>query len=365
MDISVYFSVAGNYGRYVVTSGSFPPGINMDEGSGRITGQIDISANPTPAAPAISYPVTISYLSVKAPVSVSFTWDVVRVFRAAFAADTGDDNGAAMYMSNSMERFKPELVLIGGDNNYPLGEAATLDNGIDVYQRWFDREKLIACYGNHDLDNSLADPHVPQFDKFYYLPGNRRYYSWVEGNIEFFCITTGKDSASNEYEPDGNEVGSVQHQWFVAAAAASTAKFKVVFFHHGYAVASRSTGTSAMDRDDPRMNWFFEEHGIDLVLNGHNHATTQMDYTGPSGGTIPLINASSAVRPPLVIDPAGPFVDIGSVVLNYTYDVDGAGNPTGETRYWCSLETRGNDLTAKIVSSVDDTSPHQVLITKP
>lgn len=364
-DISTFFDGLGTDGIYVLTNGSFPPGINMDEGSGRITGKISKDANPTPADPAVTYSPTITYRSVKDDVSVSFDWDVTRVLRVAFAADTGDDNGAAMYMATSMMRFDPELVIIGGDNNYPLGEALTLDNGIDVFQQWFDEQKLIACYGNHDLDNSLPDPHVPQYDKFDYLPGNRRYYVWSEGNIDFFCINTGKDSASNEYEPDGNEVGSIQHTWFTNAVAASTAKFKVAFFHHGYAVVARSEGTSAMDRDDPRMNWFFEDHGIDLILNGHSHASTQMTYTGPSTATVPLINASSAVRPPLTIDPVGPHVEVGSVVVDWTYDVDGNGDPTGETDYWLSIETRGNDLTAKFVNSKTDTSPHQLVVTKP
>jgi hypothetical protein len=228
-----------------------------------------------------------------------------------------------------MERFKPELVVIGGDNNYPSGAVDTLDNRISIYQRWFDQELLLPCYGNHDLDNGVTDPHVPQYDKFYYLPGNRRYYSYVQGNIEFFCLNTGKDSnppsGTFTYEPDGCIIGSVQHQWFVAAAAASTAKFKVVFFHHGYCVSSMSDGTSAANRDEPRMNWFFETHGIDLVLNGHNHASTRMTYTGPSGDTIPIINASSSVRwgnSALDLDPAGPHVEQGTVALDWSYDVD-------------------------------------------
>ena len=365
MDISQFFNTMGVSGRYIITSGALPTGLNLDEGSGRIAGNIDISANPTPAAPAVTFTPVISFVSVKSPISVTFNWDVVRVVRVAYAADTGDDNGSAMYLSNSMERFKPELVVIGGDNNYPLGTVDTLDNRISIYQRWVDIQKLIPCYGNHDLDNGLADPHVPQYDKFDYLPGNRRYYVWSEGNIDFFCINTGKDSASNDYEPDGNQIGSAQHTWFTNAVAASTAKFKVAFFHHGYAVAARSGGTSAMDRDDPRMNWFFEDHGIDLILNGHNHASTQMTYTGPSGATVPLINASSAVRPPLTIDPAGPHVEIGSIAIDWTYDVDVNGDPTGETELWLSIETRGNDLIAKFVDSKTDTSPHQLVVTKP
>lgn len=377
MDISQFFNTMGVSGRYVITSGALPTGLNLDEGSGRIVGNIDISANPTPAAPAVTFTPVISFVSIKSPISVTFNWDVIRVVRVAYAADTGDDNGSAMYLSTSMERFKPELVVIGGDNNYPYGEANTIDNRISIYQRWFDQELLLPCYGNHDLDNDLQledpprDPHQVQYDKFYYLPGNRRYYSYVHGNIEFFCLNTGKDSnppdGDHTYEPDGCIIGSAQHTWFVAAAAASTAKFKVAFFHHGFAVASTSE-TSAMDRDEPRMNWFFETHGIDLILNGHNHASTRMTYTGPGGNSIPIINASSAVRPPLRIDPAGPYVQEGEVVLNWAYNVTGSygpGNPLEQTRYWLALETRGNDMTAKFVDIHDDTSPDQIVITKP
>lgn len=173
--------------------------------------------------------------------------------------------------------WKPAFVVTTGDNNYPKGEAATIDENIGKYYAPFignyqgrygrgsSENRFFPVLGNHDWDAPKV--RCQAYLDYFSLPGNERYYEFVAGPVHFFMLD------NDGREPDGVEVGSKQYEWFVRAAAASRTPFQVVMAHHP-AYSSGEHGSH------PWADWDFEKHGIDLVLCGHDHDYERIERDG-------------------------------------------------------------------------------------
>ena len=160
----------------------------------------------------------------------------------------------------------PEFVITTGDNNYPLGEASTLDLNVglhygDYIAPYFgslgtgaDENRFFPSAGNHDWGLGNLDAYLSYFT----LPGNERYYDFVRGPVHLFALD------SDPAEPDGVTVDSVQASWLRDKLLASAAPFKVVYFHHP-PYSSGQHGNAAF------MAWPFAAWGASLVLAGHEH----------------------------------------------------------------------------------------------
>lgn len=180
-------------------------------------------------------------------------------------------------------------IVLTGDNSY--GGEAQFHNDLQAWQPWITSEQLIPVLGNHDIDGpSSYGLHTA---KFPYLPGNRRYYNIVlgEGLVELFVLNDGVNTAfenpiTSGGEPDDNIIGGAQHTWFVNALNASTAKWKLVFFHHPLVTTEETPGTMIVTA----MDWpeFALVHGI---FCGHAHLAEWLTLRGT-----PLINSSNSVR---------------------------------------------------------------------
>ena len=164
--------------------------------------------------------------------------------------------------------WKPDFVISTGDNNYPKGEAATIDANIGKYYASFignykgihgpgaKDNRFFPVLGNHDWDapGQGCKPYLEYFT----LPGNERYYDFVWGPVHFFMLD------NDGREPDGAKAGSKQHQWFIKAAEASRSPFQVVVAHHPPYSSGEHGGIKGTD-------WDFEKQGVDLMLCGHDH----------------------------------------------------------------------------------------------
>ncbi|MEZ5065613.1 MAG: metallophosphoesterase [bacterium] len=167
----------------------------------------------------------------------------------------------------------PDVILTTGDNNYPSGAAATLDENVGRFYHSFiqgycgkygagaSRNRFFPTLGNHDWGNKPrhpkgADPYLRWFD----LPGNERYYDFVRGPVHFFAL----DSDRNE--PDGVDASSAQARWLRDGLAKSQAPWKVVYFHHPPYTSGAKHGPCKW------MRWPFAEWGADVVLAGHEHS---------------------------------------------------------------------------------------------
>ena len=179
--------------------------------------------------------------------------------------------------------WSPDFVLTVGDNNYEQGQASTIDANIGQFYAGFIApyhggfgpgaavNAFFPALGNHDWLNPAAGGATdcqPYLDYFSGLPGNRRYYDFVEGPVHVFVLD------SDPHEPDGITSGSTQGRWLQAGLAASTARFNLVTLHH----APFSSGTT--HGSTTATQWPYAAWGASAVLAGHEHNYERLSVDG-------------------------------------------------------------------------------------
>ena len=185
----------------------------------------------------------------------------------AVIGDYGSAGGNLKAVADMIDGWKVDLIITTGDNNYPDGEASTMDDNVGQYFHAYiapytgsygggaDSNRFFPSLGNHDWRAKNAQPYLDYFT----LPGNERYYDFVRGPVHFFAI----DSDGNE--PDGNASTSDQALWLRDKLRASKAPWKVVYMHH-------APYSSARHGSNETLQWPFREWGASLVLAGHDHS---------------------------------------------------------------------------------------------
>jgi len=173
-------------------------------------------------------------------------------------------------------RLKPDFVITTGDNNYPLGEAETIDENIGRYFHEFiapyrgkfgagaEQNRFFPSLGNHDWYATGAQPFLDYFS----LPNNERYYQLVRGDVELFALD------SDFAEPDGNTADSKQARWLQARLGAASAPWRLVFFHHP------PYSSAAVHGSTLEMRWPFAEWGASIVYAGHDHTYERLSVDG-------------------------------------------------------------------------------------
>jgi tartrate-resistant acid phosphatase type 5 len=199
--------------------------------------------------------------------------------RFAVIGDFGVNTVDEMAVAKLVRGWHPDYIVTVGDNNYPNGETDTIDLNIGQHFASFignyqgkygpgggATNRFWPALGNHDwYAQTGAQPYIDYFPS---LPGNRRYYDVVLGDVHFFAVD------SDEHEPDGIDATSPQAMWLKAALAASKECFNVVYFHHPAYSSGEATFTQ------PRMRWPFAEWGADIVLTGHQHLYERLYVAG-------------------------------------------------------------------------------------
>jgi hypothetical protein len=194
--------------------------------------------------------------------------------RIAVIGDYGDGSQAEADVAALVRSWNPDLVVTTGDNNYPKGEAATIDRHVGRYYSQFiapyrgdfgpgaGTNRFFPSLGNHDWMTTGGRPPVPQPYLDYFTlpegPGQERYYDFVWGPVQFFVVD------SDYREPDGAYDGSAQAAWLQERLAASTAPWKLVVMHE-------PPYSSGFHGSSPRMRWPYDEWGASAVLAGHDH----------------------------------------------------------------------------------------------
>jgi tartrate-resistant acid phosphatase type 5 len=198
--------------------------------------------------------------------------------RFAVIGDFGVDTPDESRVANLVKQTHPDFIITVGDNNYPSGEATTIDSNIGQYYSEFIGDyhgsrgkgspinRFFPSLGNHDW--YATNGSQPYLDYFTSLPGNRRYYDFVQGDVHFFAVD------ADDHEPDGNTADSVQAHWLHDAMAKSTSCFNIVYFHQ----PPFSSGPPQFIQQ--QMNWPFHAWGADLVLSGHQHQYERLEIDG-------------------------------------------------------------------------------------
>lgn len=193
-------------------------------------------------------------------------------------ADQGVPDANATAVAARLAEWNCDAVIFGGDNRY---DPHTFAAAWAPFSAFISSQKALAALGNHDTADWAA--HASQFA---YNGGNGRYFRRSLGNglLDVFVLHSGRDSAWNVVEPDGNTVGSVQHQWFVAQLALSTARWKIVVLHH-----PPVTSCADANRADTNLDWP-EFAQVDALICGHVHLSEWLICRG-----VPVINVSGGV----------------------------------------------------------------------
>ncbi|HEX8523354.1 MAG TPA: NPCBM/NEW2 domain-containing protein [Tepidisphaeraceae bacterium] len=165
-------------------------------------------------------------------------------------------------VSNLVKGWNPEFVVSTGDNVH--GDA--LDDTIGQFYHSYvspyiggygsgssTGNRFWSALGNHDYDNGISDDLA-----FFSFPNNERYYNVRLGSVELFIVN------SNPQESAGTTSTSTQGTYIKNALAASTATWKLVFFHF-------PAYTSGTEDNHASMQWPFQQWGATAVFSGHDH----------------------------------------------------------------------------------------------
>jgi Calcineurin-like phosphoesterase len=172
-------------------------------------------------------------------------------FNIAAVGDWGCESATEDTVDNIISK-SPEVVLGLGDNSY--------DDSADC---WFETVdpiigKMITAIGNEDLRApGLVDEYMNRFGL------SEQYYTYRYGNVFVLVM-------SNEV-PD--EEGSEQFDFVESSLSDASSDPDVdwiIVMHHRLMYASPSASAPSSDLAET-YHEMFEEHGVDLVLQGHIH----------------------------------------------------------------------------------------------
>jgi calcineurin-like phosphoesterase family protein len=168
--------------------------------------------------------------------------------------DFGVGGSTERELGATMKKFESthptDLILTLGDNDYTESPSAFHQNWVASFGWLGDAGLRIAgTLGNHDV---RVDNGRYEYDE---LAMPRARYRRAVGNIELFIL-------------DSNRVNDAQTDWLKRVLPASTSIWKIVVFHHPAWTCGEYRSNAAIVH-----KWvpLFEQHGVQLVLNGHDH----------------------------------------------------------------------------------------------
>jgi predicted phosphodiesterase len=196
--------------------------------------------------------------------------------RFAVIGDSGTGGGAQQKIADRIvaahKMFGFEFVLMLGDNLYGSEDP-------DDYEKKFERPyrplldagvKFYAALGNHD------DPTQANYKNFN-MEGKRFYtFKPAHGSVRFFAL-------------DSTYMQDEQIKWLQKELPASDSEWKIAFFHHPLYSSGEKHGSDEDLRK--QLEPLFLEHGVDLVLTGHEHFYERLK---PQKGIHYIISGSAA-----------------------------------------------------------------------
>ena len=247
-----------------------PPPISLAETPAATLSAVEVAEMPQPTV-TLPPSQTLTLTETPTPTEMTLPTEmpgpvVITSLRFAVIGDFGTAGPDLQSVADMIIGWNVDFIITTGDNNYPDGAAATIDENIGQYFHSFiypylgdfgagaDINRFYPSLGNHDCNTNLCQPYLDYFT----LPGNERYYDFAWGPVHFFSVN------SDSREPDGVGRSTVQGQWFKAALAASTEPWKVVYTHY-------SPYSSGYNGSTDWIQWPFAEWGASVVLSGHDH----------------------------------------------------------------------------------------------
>ncbi len=205
-----------------------------------------------PTGPTGSAPTPTPTLSpIEAPEpspSVDLTFAVV----GDFGTGEAPQESIAARMCRFRKRHPFDLVITTGDNVYPDGHPGRFDAAFrDPYACLLDAGvRFRSSLGNHDIMTDSGEAQVADPDFGY--RAKRKNYVVRNGGVRFVIA-------------DGN---ALDRSWLNRALPPATGdRWTIVAFHQPVYSPGLHGSTPGFE-DLPKI---FQRHGVDLVLNGHDH----------------------------------------------------------------------------------------------
>lgn len=185
------------------------------------------------------------------------------------AGDIADCDGCAASTAALLDRI-PGTVFMAGDGAYREGSAAQYEA---CYEPTWGRHKARTrpAVGNHEYGTKDAAGYFEYFGAAAGTPG-QGWYSFDVGTWHVVVLN------SNCWEV-GCEEGSPQLEWLKADLAASEAECTAAIFHH----ALFSSGKHGEHRFVSPFWEVLYRHGVELVINGHDHSYERLAPITPWG----------------------------------------------------------------------------------
>jgi Icc-related predicted phosphoesterase len=225
-------------------------------------------------------------------------------FRMAFVADNQNQVGASF--QSVLERivpFAPDAIGHAGD---------TVQNG-DVLAEWqtqyFDpfagasnlgqRTPVLVARGNHDAN-------FPPALAYHWLPNNNFWYAETIGNVRFVFLASHVSTAPAQDAFLAAEL---------ASPASQSAEFRVAVFHHPpYTNLWDQPGYDGQPHQRDVWVPLFEQHGVDLVINGHAHCYSR----GAQNGVMyTIVGGAGGALDTVFIPPGWPFIAIAQPIHHF------------------------------------------------
>jgi len=160
----------------------------------------------------------------------------------------------------------PDVVVVSGDLTQRARSAQFAQA-----RRFLDAlpSPQVVVPGNHDIPmHNVLDRFLLPLDKYRQHIGEDTEPEFVDGEIAVFGVNTARSATIK-----GGRIGSEQIERLQARlAAVGPDVTKVVVTHHPFDLPSSFDASDLVGRA-PRAMRMFAEHGVDLLLAGHLHAS--------------------------------------------------------------------------------------------
>ncbi len=186
-----------------------------------------------------------------------------------------DNETASRQVSDLVKSWQPQFIATVGDNNYPSGEAATIDANVGQYYSDYifpykgtygkgspdEKNHFYPTIGNHDY---ITDSGSAYFDYFNFRD-NQAYYDVNLGLVHLIIMDSNR--------ADGKHRKSAQGQWVKNVLETSPAQWKLILLHHPPSSSGRYGGYG-------KLRWPFQDWGATAVIAGHDHFYERIGRVG-------------------------------------------------------------------------------------